>query len=397
MFAKRFHLFTLMGFRVGLDPSWFLLAVLIVWSLATGYFPATVDGLEAATAWWLGLFGALGLFASIVFHEFAHAMVARRFDMPVTGITLFVFGGVAELKDEPPSPKAEFWVAIAGPLSSYLLAGLCHLAAGALPGGAGAPVPALFTYLALINFVLATFNLLPAFPLDGGRVLRAGVWWWTGSLDRATRLGAATGRVLGAVLLALGVLSIVSGAFLAGLWQALIGLFIIGAAGASQARLDMTLGLKDVTVDMVMAHPAISVPADTPVAELVERYFHGTFHKMFPVVEDGRAIGCVRLADVRRVPQSDWDRVRARDILDTDSQARAIGSRAPLLDALRVMREHDTSRLMVVDGGVVKGVLTMRDVMACLAMRQDLPRRPPPSRRSLVPDSRRRRPGFDGG
>lgn len=390
MFAKRFHLFTLLGFRVGLDPSWFLLAVLIVWSLATGYFPVMIEGLDTATAWWLGLGGALGLFASIVFHEFAHAMVARRFDMPVTGITLFVFGGVAELKEEPPSPKAEFWVAIAGPMSSYFLAGLCYQAAGVLgAGGDGAPGPmaALFAYLALINFVLATFNLLPAFPLDGGRVLRAGVWWWTGSLERATRLGAATGRILGSVLLALGVLSIVSGAFVAGMWQALIGFFIIGAAGAHQAQMEMKLGLRDITVSAVMARPAIAVDADTAVTGLVDRYFYGTFHKMFPVTDGDRVLGCVRLQDVQRVPQEDWDRVRARDILDPDSRDRAIASDAPLLDALKVMRDRDIGRLMVIDGGTLRGVVTMQDVMAYLAMRHDLPRRP-----RLAPGSRLRVP-----
>jgi len=276
MLGRRFELFTLLGFRVSLDLSWFLLAVLIVWSLATGFFPATVEGIDPAIAWWLGVGGAIGLFASIVFHELAHAMVARRFAMPIAGITLFIFGGVAELKDEPPSARAEFLVAIAGPIASYVLAAGCYAAMLAvLLAGFGVALAALFSYLALINFVLATFNLVPAFPLDGGRVLRAGVWWWTGDLRRATRFGSVTGRILGSALLALGVISIVTGtSLIGGMWQALIGLFIIGAAQASERQLELKLGLGDVRVARIMHPDPVSVPAETSLAELVDGYFY---------------------------------------------------------------------------------------------------------------------------
>jgi len=238
MFGKKIDLFSILGFRVSLDFTWFFLAILIVWSLSWGYFPAVIDGLNRNTALVLGVVGALGLFFSILFHEFSHAIVARRFDIPITGITLFIFGGVAELEKEPPSAKSEFLMAIAGPIASYVLAVVFYTIAVVLPPATAAmPIAAVFSYLALINTVLATFNLLPAFPLDGGRVFRAAIWWWSDDLERATSLAAGTGRILGTFLMVLGLFSVVSGNFVAGMWQALIGLFIIGAARSSEVQI----------------------------------------------------------------------------------------------------------------------------------------------------------------
>jgi len=372
MLRTRFHLFTLFGFRVGLDPTWFLLAILIVWSLGQAYFPTVLPGADAAVIWTLAVLSALGLFASIVFHEFAHAIVARRFDMPIAGITLFIFGGVAEMKREPPSAKAEFWVAIAGPIASYILAAAGWLAALALGGAGLQPAVALFSYLAVINLVLATFNLLPAFPLDGGRVLRAGVWWWTGDLGRATRSAALMGRILGGALIALGVLSIVSGSFVGGMWQALIGLFIIGAAGATEMHTEMRLGLQDVAVGRVMTRDPVAVPADVTVQDLVDDYFYTHFHKMFPVVEGGKVIGCVRLKDVGKLERSDWPAARVRDIVAEDSGQRTVPADMPVHEAMQRMRDADASRLVVADDGRLAGILTMRDVMSFLEIRREL-------------------------
>ena len=166
-FGARLTLFRLLGFEVRLDASWLILAVLVTWSLARGYFPSTAPGLAAETYWWMGVVGAVGLFASIVLHELAHSVVARRYGLPMRGITLFIFGGVAEMEDHPPTPKAEGLMAIAGPIMSYALALLCYLLYLAASGGGlpAAPV-AVLGYLGFINAVLATFNLNPVFPLD---------------------------------------------------------------------------------------------------------------------------------------------------------------------------------------------------------------------------------------
>lgn len=237
MFFGKIGLFSILGFRVSLDLSWFFLAVLIVWSLAKGYFPVVIEGLSPGAAWILGIVGALGLFLSIILHEVAHAVVARHFDIRISGITLFIFGGVAEMENEPPNARSELLMAIAGPLASYGLALLFQGIALMLPPVSAAdPLAAVFVYLALINVILATFNLIPAFPLDGGRVLRAAIWWWSDDPDKATRIAAGSGRLLGTALMILGVVSVVSGNFVAGMWQALIGLFVINAARVSEFR-----------------------------------------------------------------------------------------------------------------------------------------------------------------
>lgn len=373
MFGQKFDLFSILGFRVSLDLSWFLLAILIVWSLASGYFPATIENLPSETALVLGIGGALGLFFSILFHEFSHAMVARRYEIPIAGITLFIFGGVAEMEDEPPSAKSEFLMAIAGPIASYVLAVLFYAVAAILPEAtARAPWGAAFDYLGLINVVLATFNMLPAFPLDGGRVFRAAVWWWTDDAQKATRMAAGTGRLLGTVLMVLGVFSVVSGNFVAGMWQALIGLFIIGAARSSEFHMVMKTFLQDVPVRRIMVNNPVAVPADTPADVMIDSYFYRFSHKVFPVVRGRHVLGCVRLEDIGKLDPRDRAGLTAADILSPDSRDRTVAPDATVLEALNIMRQHNTSRLVVAENGLLEGILTMRDIMNYVTIRQEI-------------------------
>ena len=369
MLTKRFELFTLMGFRVSLDLTWIILAVLVTWSLATGFFPRAVAGLAPATAWWLGAAGALGLFVSIILHEFAHSIVARRFDIPIRGITLFIFGGVAEMEDEPPGARGEFFMAIAGPIMSYLLAALFYILAALAPG---VLAPALFGYLALINLILATFNLIPAFPLDGGRIFRAVFWGWTGDYARATRVAATIGRSFGTFLILLGVLNLVSGASVAGIWQALIGFFVISAAGSSEMQMRFRIGLEGRTVGQIMVRDPVSIPADTPLEEAIEEHFYRHHHTAFPVVRDGRLVGCVRIEDVGRVPRAERGHKTVADILPAAPTVATVRPEMPAMAALKLMRERNASRLLVAEGGRLTGVLTLRDILAYLAIRREL-------------------------
>ena len=199
MFGKRIHLFTIYGFKIRLDASWFVLAVLVTWSLATSFFPVVMPNLGGPVYWMLGVGGALGLFASIVGHELSHAVVARRNAIPMRGITLFIFGGVAEMDAEPPSAGAEFRMAAAGPIASFAIGGGLLLVRAFVP--LPAPLVALIGYLATINVVLAIFNLVPAFPLDGGRILRAALWHRWGNLRRATRAASGVGIAFGLLLI----------------------------------------------------------------------------------------------------------------------------------------------------------------------------------------------------
>lgn len=373
MFVRRIELFSILGFRVSLDFSWFLLALLLVWSLARGYFPSLIDGLDPDVALVLGLVGAFGLFLSIILHEFSHALVARHFDIPIAGITLFIFGGVAEMEEEPPSPKSEFLMAIAGPIASYVLSALFYSVALVLPPAtAEAPTGAVFSYLGLINLVLATFNLMPAFPLDGGRVFRAAIWWWTGNLVKATWAAAATGRLLGTLLMVLGAFSVISGNFIAGMWQALIGLFIIGAARSSEVHTILNEVLRDVPVRQIMVYEPVTVPAHTPVEEIIERYFYRYGHKVFPVVREDTLLGCVRLEDIGRIPVEDRQCLTATDVLTRGGMERTVTAESSVSDALGIMRKHNASRLLVTHKDRLDGMLTMKDIMNHVAVRQEI-------------------------
>lgn len=239
MFGGRLTLFELFGFKVRVDPSWLLLAALIVWSLAAGYFPATQPGWRPRVYWIMGGAGLLGLAASVVVHELAHSLVARRFDMPITGITLFVFGGIAEMPEEPQTPKAEAVMALAGPAMSLTICGLLRLAcAGMVAAGIaeGNPAVVVLRYLALLNLMLGAFNLIPAFPLDGGRVLRAVLWGWRGDLLWATRFATGAGAIFGLLLMACGAWNLVIGQVIEGAWWLLVGLFLRAAAAESWRR-----------------------------------------------------------------------------------------------------------------------------------------------------------------
>jgi Zn-dependent protease len=261
MFERRISLFSLFGFKVSLDITWLILAVLIVWSLAEGLFPQYYPGLKTAVYLWMGVAGAIGLFASIIFHEFCHSIVARYYGLRMKGITLFIFGGVAEMEDEPQSPKVEFLMAIIGPLSSFLLSGIFYVL-GTFANNAGWPVPAgrVLLYLAGINSILAIFNLIPAFPLDGGRVLRSILWGIKHNLKWATHIASSLGSAFGIILMVLGVISFISGNVIGGIWSFLIGKFVRGASQMSYKQMVIRKALAGESIRRFMKPEPVTVP-----------------------------------------------------------------------------------------------------------------------------------------
>ena len=261
MFTRSFPLFSIFGFRISIDLSWFILAALIVWSLATDLFPQNPPDRSTQVYYIMGTVAALGMFASIVFHELAHSLVARIYGIKIAGITLFIFGGVAELEDEPPTPKSEFLVAIAGPISSVVLGGALYLLATLLETSSPPEVLAVLSYLTVINIVLAVFNLIPAFPLDGGRMLRAALWWRQGDLRKATRLASLMGAALGIALMAFGAYNAFDGAVVGGMWQMLIGYFVFNAAGNARRQTEIVERLRGVSVRQLMRTLPPHVPA----------------------------------------------------------------------------------------------------------------------------------------
>ena len=276
MFTRKFRLFRLLGFEVGLDPSWILLAILVAWSLSTGYFPFKYHALSTRVYWIMGIVGALGLFVSIVVHEFCHSLVARRSGMPMKGITLFIFGGVAEMNDEPRSARDEFWIAVVGPASSFAMAAVFYgIGRAAAVAGGSTALSGVLEYLGMINVFLALFNLVPAFPLDGGRVLRAALWAWKNNLKWATRVASAIGEGFSILLIVWGLIRLMNGFFIGGMWLFLIGLFIRNAAGASYQQLLLRRALEGEPLERFMNRKPVTVSPGTSLDRLVTEQLSG--------------------------------------------------------------------------------------------------------------------------
>jgi Zn-dependent protease/CBS domain-containing protein len=370
-------LFKLFGFQVKFELSWLLFAALIVWTLATSQFPAQIQGLSRSTYWLLGVAGALGLFASIVIHEVSHSLVARRFGLPIKGITLFIFGGVAEMDDEPPSPQSEFLMALAGPVSSALLAlGFWLLSLLAMPnqesGGLWPAATALVGYLASINGSLALFNILPAFPLDGGRVLRSILWGWRDDLRWATRLSSRVGSAFAYLLIGLGVLSLFLGRFSGGLWLIVIGMFLNNAARSSYQQLAIRQALEGEPVERFMSSSPVTVPPTLSVRDLVEQYVYEHQFKTYPIVEGGELMGCVSTRDVRAVPRDEWAARTVGSLASQCSLDNTIAPTADAMEALSKMSRTRNSRLMVVRDERLVGMIALKDLLAFLSLKIEL-------------------------
>lgn len=373
MFGKPIHLFKLFGFPIRLDPSWFIVAVLITWTLAAVVFPATYEGMEWPTYVAMGVVGALGLFASVVLHEMGHSVVARHYGLPIKGITLFIFGGVAELQEEPRQARDEFLVAIAGPLVSLLLAvGTFAVAGLGEIGGISVAITGVLSYLASINMLVAVFNMVPAFPLDGGRVLRSALWKWRGSLRSATRITSRIGTGFGFFLMGLGILSILFGGFVIGLWWLLLGMFLRNASTASYQHLLVRQTFEGEPVHRLMVTDLVTVAPSTTVQELVDNYIYIHHHKMFPVVEQGRLLGCVQVSDIKRVPREQWSTRTVAEVRNACSPDNTIAPDTDAMEVLTKLQRSGVSRLMVAEGNQLKGIVTLKDLMHFFSLKMEL-------------------------
>ena len=373
MFFYRVRLFSLFGFDVYVDASWLLLAVLIVWSLAIGVFPAVVSGLTPGAYWSMAVIATIGLLFSIVFHEMSHAAVAKLFGMPIRGITLFIFGGVAEMHREPRTAVSEFLMASAGPVASAILGLLFFLLFGVVKNSQGAPaVAGVLWYLSYLNWTLAVFNLVPAFPLDGGRMLRAALWWWREDLTWATWAAAGAGNIFGILLIVVGLVEVLRGDFVGGIWLALIGLFLRGAASAAYQQTLAQQILEGQPVSRFMNRRPIAVSPELSVRDLVENYIYRHHHKVFPVIRNGRLLGCVTAPQVNEVGEAQWDRRTVAEIMEPCSQDNMISPETDALAAMTKMQRTGRSPLLVVDHGELVGILSLRDLLELLTLKLQL-------------------------
>ena len=354
----------ILGIRIGLDYSWFLIFALLTWLLARSYYPAEFPSWSAPLYWSLGALTAILLFVSVLLHELGHSVVALAYRVPVPSITLFVFGGVAELGAEPPSARAEFLIAVAGPLVSAALALGCYAIQPAV--ARMEPLLGLARYLTYINTAVVLFNLIPGYPLDGGRVFRAIIWAVTGSMRRATVVAASVGRFFGFAFIFLGVWQMFAGNLGDGLWIAFIGWFLESAAAG---QVQQTL-VHDLLAGRLVAHAmkrhAPTVPADLPLQRLVDEYILGGGQRAFLVNDAGRIIGLVTLHGVQGVPRAEWGRTTVRQVLLPLAQLKATTPGADIGSALEQMDRAGVNQLPVLEDGQVAGMLSREDVISFL-------------------------------
>jgi Zn-dependent protease/CBS domain-containing protein len=374
MFGKKIRLFKLLGFEVNIDLSWIIIAILIAWSLSTGLFPFEIKNLSTETYWIMGIIGVIGLFMSIIVHEFSHSLMARKYGMPMKGITLFIFGGMAEMTDEPTSPRAEFMMAVVGPLSSLAIAFIFYLILGVgKQAGWPRPVNGILGYLALINGLLAAFNTMPAFPLDGGRILRSLLWGWKKNIRWATRLSSRIGKGFGILLIVFGFFNVLKGNFVGGMWWFLIGMFIHSAAKMSYQQLVTRKALEGEKVSRFMKRDPITVSPSLTLDKLVEDYIYQHHFKMFPVVDDnGKLAGCVTTKEVKEVPREEWGNKTVRDISKACTERNTIHGEDDAMKALSRMNQTGSSRLMVVNDSQLTGVIALKDMMKFLSLKVEL-------------------------
>jgi len=371
MFPARIRLFTLLGFNVSIDISWFFLAFYLVVSL-TRYFPTVVPHQNFYAYVVMAIAGALGFFASIILHELAHAVMARNFGLPIGGITLFIFGGVAELKQEPKTPSSEFWVALAGPVASVIIAAVCYMSSVVFRS-VELPVPyGVLAFLALTNTVLALFNLAPAFPLDGGRILRSIIWWRTGNFRRATRIASMFGTIFGGILVIAGIVQIVEGNALGGTWQLLIGIFLAAAASQSRYQVNAAENLRGVSVADLMDRSPLSVGPDLTVDALVKDFIYGLNRKFIIVAEDGKAFGYIAPEQIRRVLQSQWRDTFVRTIAERFTHDTVVSPASSAMEALRKLQSNGIRHLAVLEGNALVGTVSETNFMNYITVREEL-------------------------
>lgn len=361
------RVFRIRGIPISIHVSWLVIYGLITWTLAVGYFPRTLPGLPAAAYWANGLLAGLLLFVSVLLHELSHSLVALAQGLAVRGITLHVFGGVSHLEDEAPSPRAEFLIAVVGPLTSFAIAAvLWGVAAVGLVGPAWAR--AVVSYLVLVNLAVGVFNLVPGFPLDGGRLLRAALWAWKGSLGRATYRASRVGVFFAFALMALGFVQIFVGNLVGGFWMLLIGMFLRGAADTSYSQTALREALGRLPVREIMTREVITVAPDATVEQLADHFWahHVT---SFPVVDQGTVRGIASVQQVHEVPREQRMQRQVRALMHPVADDLVVGPGDSVFDALAKATRNKIGRVAVVEDSRLVGYLSLKDITHVLALR----------------------------
>jgi Zn-dependent protease/CBS domain-containing protein len=359
----------LAGIDIYAHLSWFIILVLLTWSLASGWFAQLFPGWATRTYWIVAFISALLLFGCVLVHELAHALVAQASGLTMRNITLYVFGGVAHIEEDMKRPGVEFRVAIAGPIASFLLAGVAFLLVLPLRGS-GASAEAVLDYLAVANFLLGVFNLLPGFPLDGGRVLRSIIWKVTGNFKKSTRIASSVGQACAYVFILLGIIGFFTGNFFNGLWVVFIGWFLLSAAQAASAQVELQSTLQGVSVGQAMDPRPVAVPANISVQKLADEYFLPLGLHAAPVTQGEYLAGLITLSDIARVARERWSYTPVGHVMRLLEQVSVATSEQPLQEVLQMMDAQNINQVHVVEDGRLVGLLSREGIIRYLKMRQ---------------------------
>jgi Zn-dependent protease/CBS domain-containing protein len=371
VFGSSFRVARLFGIDIEIHPSWLLILAFVAYSLSAGFFPDQYEDWSQLAYWTVGISAAILLFVTVLIHELAHALVAKRRGLDVPRITLFIFGGVSHLGRQPASAGEEFQIAAAGPATSLVIAALTGLA-GLAFSGVNEQLEATLFYLAFVNALLAVFNILPGFPLDGGRVLRSIAWKRTGSFRRATRIAAGVGEVFGYALIAAGFFLLLSGFLFNGLWFMFIGWFLLGAARGEAANLQLEGVLKHLTARDVMRPDFPSVTPGVPLQVVVDDYMVGQGERAVIVANGGAVLGILTVTDVRRVPRSEWRNTPAQAAMTPRERVITVVATTPAVEVLVLLGEKRLNQVPVLEDGRMIGLVTRREILERLQLAETL-------------------------
>jgi Zn-dependent protease/predicted transcriptional regulator len=374
MFRSSIKLFKVFGIEIRLDYSWFIIFALFAYYFGFSYFPSVLPGTNAGIIAVITIITVVLFFTSVLIHEMSHSLVAKSRGTQVERITLFLFGGMAQIEKEPETPASEFTMAIAGPGASFVLAllfGIIWFVSGGFPY---IQEPA--RYLTIINIILGVFNLLPGFPLDGGRVLRSIIWKVTGNLQRATFIASTAGRVLGFMIIAVGIVFLFTGNFLSGIWFAFIGWFLQSSAHMGYRQLIFETSVKGIRVKDVMNNDLVLADKDLTLQEIIDDYFMRYRFGRFPVVdgrgENARFIGIISLHDIKAIDREKWDSTTVGDIVKTVTEKEKVDRSMEISDAIKKMGKMGLGHLVIMSGDRLEGIITKSDVMRFIQIRSEL-------------------------
>lgn len=372
--AKGIKLFRVLGIQVSIDYTWFIVFVLFAWSLAFGYFPFHYPGMERSTYLLMGLVSSLLLFSCVLVHELSHSYTANRLGLDISEITLFIFGGLARLTKEPDDAWVEFRIAVAGPAASIVLAAVFYAISSLIPATAYPVASAITRYLYMINLVLAVFNMIPGFPLDGGRVLRALWWMKTGDVEKATVVASRIGKGFAILLIMLGFFQLATGNFVGGLWSVFIGVFLQQAAQSGYQQLLIKKALEGVKVRDVMSKGVVTLEEGMTLSKVVDDFFFRYHYASFPVVSEGKTVGILTLNSVKGVEKERWADTPVKEVMYRLTPEDFLSPEDGALLAMTKLSESPIGRFPVLDKGELVGIISRSDIMRTMEFRAALRR-----------------------